>query len=281
MSGVYKNRSLISAVIFVLLAVIGFTMIYPFIFMISVSLERTANLAMPFPPRLIPESSSWFNYQLVFENKSLLLAYWNSIVIALFSVALSVGSALFGGYAFSRGSFRAKRALFFIVLATMMIPFETRLIPMFTMFNDLGLVNTKYPLIFPSIINALGIVLAKQYFDQLPEGLRESAKMDGAGEFKTFFYIFVPLTGPITATLAILSFQDSWNSFIWPLVIINDQHLKTVPLFLSSFSSENGGRLAGVTMALAAMSILPLLMVFLFFQKYIIRSVALSGLKGE
>ncbi|MEK3735330.1 MULTISPECIES: carbohydrate ABC transporter permease [Paenibacillus] len=281
MPGMQDRRKLINGVIFILLTVLACTMIYPFAWMISVSLERTANLAMPFPPRLIPGDFSWFNYRLVFENNALLQAYWNSIVIAVFSVTFSVGSALLGGYAFSRGDFKGKRLLFFTVLATMMIPFETRLIPMFTMFNDLGMINTKYPLILPSFVNALGLVLTKQYFDQLPEGLRESAKMDGAGEFKTFFYIFVPLTGPITATLAILSFQDSWNSFIWPLVVINDQDLKTVPLFLSSFSAENGSRLAGVTMALATMSILPLLLVFLFFQKYIIRSVALSGLKGE
>lgn len=276
-----KTRQISDVLLFLFLLALGIIMLYPFLWMISVSLERTANVSIPFPPRLIPEEFSWFNYKLVFENGALLTAYSNSLVIALFSVLLSVSSALLGGYAFSRGSFKGKRLLFFAVLATMMIPFEARLIPMFTMFNELGMINTKYPLIFPSVINAMGIVLAKQYFDNLPEGLRESAKIDGAGEFKIFFHIFAPLTGPITATLGILAFQDSWNSFLWPLVVINDQHLKTVPLFLSSFSTENGGRLAGVTMATAGMSILPILLVFLFFQKYIIRSIALSGLKGE
>lgn len=276
-----KTRQISDGLLFLFLLALGIIMLYPFLWMISVSLERTANVSIPFPPRLIPEELSWFNYKLVFENGALLSAYGNSLVIALFSVLLSVSSALLGGYAFSRGSFKGKRLLFFAVLATMMIPFEARLIPMFTMFNELGMINTKYPLILPSVINAMGIVLAKQYFDNLPEGLRESAKIDGAGEFKIFFHIFAPLTGPITATLGILAFQDSWNSFLWPLVVINDQHLKTVPLFLSSFSTENGGRLAGVTMATAGMSILPILLVFLFFQKYIIRSIALSGLKGE
>lgn len=276
-----KTRQISDGLLFLFLLALGIIMLYPFLWMISVSLERTANVSIPFPPRLIPEELSWFNYKLVFENGALLSAYGNSLVIALFSVLLSVSSALLGGYAFSRGSFKGKRVLFFAVLATMMIPFEARLIPMFTMFNELGMINTKYPLILPSVINAMGIVLAKQYFDNLPEGLRESAKIDGAGEFKIFFHIFAPLTGPITATLGILAFQDSWNSFLWPLVVINDQHLKTVPLFLSSFSTENGGRLAGVTMATAGMSILPILLVFLFFQKYIIRSIALSGLKGE
>lgn len=267
--------------LFLLLLGIGVLMLYPFLWMISVSLERTSNIAVPFPPRLIPEQFSLFNYKLVFENGVLFKTYANSAIISLFSVILSVSSALLAGYAFSRGEFKGKKILFFAVLATMMIPFEARLIPMFSMFNDLGMINTKYPLIFPAVINALGIVLVKQYFDRLPEGLRESAKIDGANEFTIFIRIFAPLTGPITATLAILAFQDSWNSFLWPLVVINDQDMKTVPLFLSSFSSENGNRLVGVTMATAAMSILPVVLVFLFLQKYIIRSIALSGLKGE
>ncbi|GIO44396.1 carbohydrate ABC transporter permease [Paenibacillus apis] len=272
---------LLGGLLFLLLLGLGVLMVYPFLWMISVSLERTSNIAVPFPPRLIPEQFSLFNYKLVFENGALFKTYANSSIIALFSVLLSVSSALLAGYAFSKGEFRGKKLLFFAVLATMMIPFEARLIPMFSMFNDLGMINTKYPLIFPAIINALGIVLVKQYFDRLPEGLRESAKIDGANEFTIFFRIFAPLTGPITATLAILAFQDSWNSFLWPLVVINDQDMKTVPLFLSSFSSENGTRLMGVTMATAAMSILPIILVFLFLQKYIIRSIALSGLKGE
>ncbi|GIO35592.1 carbohydrate ABC transporter permease [Paenibacillus antibioticophila] len=272
---------LLNTALFLLLLGLGVLMLYPFLWMISVSLERTSNIAVPFPPRLIPEDFSLFNYKLVFENGALFKTYANSSIIALFSVLLSVSSALLAGYAFSKGEFRGKKLLFFAVLATMMIPFEARLIPMFSMFNDLGMINTKYPLIFPAIINALGIVLVKQYFDRLPEGLRESAKIDGANEFTIFFRIFAPLTGPITATLAILAFQDSWNSFLWPLVVINDQDMKTVPLFLSSFSSENGTRLMGVTMATAAMSILPIILVFLFLQKYIIRSIALSGLKGE
>lgn len=267
--------------LFLLLLGLGVLMLYPFLWMLSVSLERSSNIAVPFPPRLIPEQFSIFNYKLVFENGVLFKTYANSAIVALFSVLLSVSSALLAGYAFSRGEFKGKKFLFFAVLATMMIPFEARLIPMFSMFNDLGMMNTKYPLIFPAIINALGIVLVKQYFDRLPEGLRESAKIDGANEFTIFIRIFAPLTGPITATLAILAFQDSWNSFLWPLVVINDQDMKTVPLFLSSFSSENGSRLVGVTMATAAMSILPIVLVFLVLQKYIIRSIALSGLKGE
>ncbi|WP_037288582.1 carbohydrate ABC transporter permease [Saccharibacillus sacchari] len=279
--GSSMRRKWEDAVVGLLLLALGMIMITPFLWMISVGFERTANVNAPFPPRLIPYDFSWFNYSLVFENGLMLKAYWNSAVNAFFSVLLSVSSALLGGYAFSRGRFKGKKILFVLVLATMMIPFETTLIPMFIMFNDLHLIDTRYPIILPSLINAMGILLCKQFFDQLPEGLRESAKIDGAGEFKIFFHIFFPLAGPITATLAILSFQGSWNSFVWPLVVINSQDLKTVPLFLSQFSQESGTPLMGVTMATAAVSIIPVMVVFLIMQKYIIQSIALSGLKGE
>ncbi len=201
---ILKRKTVDYAVTLFLLA-LGIMIIYPFLWMLSVSFERLANVELPFPPRLIPENFSWFNYKLVFENGMLIKAYLNSLTVAVFNVLLSVGAALLAGYAFSRGSFPGKKILFFVVLATMMIPFETRLIPMFTMFNSAGMINSKAPLIFPSILNALGILLAKQYFDRLPEGLRESAKVDGAREFTIFIRIFVPLTGPITATLAILA----------------------------------------------------------------------------
>ncbi|GGO02234.1 carbohydrate ABC transporter permease [Saccharibacillus kuerlensis] len=275
------RRKWADGLVAVSLLLLGTILIYPFLWMVSVGFERTANVNAPFPPRLIPYDFSLFNFELVFENGHLLRAYWNSGVNAFFSVILSVSSALLGGYAFSRGRFKGKKLLFILILATMMIPFETSLIPMFIMFNNFGLIDTRYPIILPSIINAMGILLCKQFFDQLPEGLRESAKIDGAGEFKIFFHIFMPLAGPITATLAILSFQGSWNSFVWPLVVINSQDLKTVPLFLSQFSQESGTPLMGVTMATAAVSIIPVMVVFLIMQKYIIQSIALSGLKGE
>ncbi len=161
-----------------------------------------------------------------------------------------------------------------------MIPTEARLIPLYSMFNQVGLLNSFWPLIMPSILYGFGIFLSKQYFDQLPSELREAAQIDGAGEFKTFFRVYLPLTGPIAATMCILSFMNNWNELLWPLIVINDAHLQTIPLFLASFSLENGTSLSGMTMGLAAMSVIPIIIVFLLLQKYIIQSIALSGLKG-
>lgn len=269
------------AIIWIVLCALGLIMIAPFVWMLSVSFERMANIQPPFPPKLIPEIPSTFNYNMVFENGYLFNAYKNSLIVTVGSVALSVSSAILAGYAFSKGNFRGKKILFMIVLSTMMIPFQSRLIPMHKMFYKMGLLNTYWPVILPTILYGFGILLSKQYFDQLPDSLREAARIDGAGEMAIFFKIFAPLTGPISATMIILSFMANWNSFLWPLIVLTDQKMRTVPIYLSTFSMEGGERLAGLTMGLAAASIIPILIVFLALQKYIVESVALSGLKGE
>ncbi|PAE13154.1 sugar ABC transporter permease [Niallia circulans] len=266
---------------YIVLFVFGVVLMAPFVWMISVGFDRTANIVMPFPPRLIPEAISSFNYGIVFENGRLIQAYLNSAIVTVSSVFLSVSASLLAGYAFSKGKFKGKRVLFIIVLCTLMIPMEPRLIPLYTFFNQLGLLNTFWPLILPSVISGMLIFLCKQFFDQLPDTLREAAQIDGAGEFKIFFRVYLPLAGPIAATMVILSFIWSWNDFMWPLVVINDLNLQTIPLYLASFSLENGSSLGGLTMALATVSVLPIVIVYLFLQKYIIQSIALSGVKGE
>ncbi|WP_066189770.1 MULTISPECIES: carbohydrate ABC transporter permease [Gracilibacillus] len=270
-----------SVVKFTALFIFGTILMMPFIWMVSVGFDRTANITMPFPPRLIPETISSFNYGIVFENGRLIQAYINSGIVTVSSVVIQVGASLFAGYAFSKGDFKFKRLLFILVLCTLMIPMEPRLIPLYTLFNSVGLLNTFWPIILPTVINGMLIFLSKQFFDQLPNTLREAAQIDGAGEFRIFFQVYFPLAGPIAATMVILSFIWSWNDFMWPLVVLNNQDLHTVPLYLASFSLENGTSLGGLTMALATVSILPIVVLYLFLQRYIIQSIALSGVKGE
>ncbi|MBP1917080.1 carbohydrate ABC transporter permease [Lederbergia galactosidilytica] len=266
---------------FIILFIFGVILMAPFIWMVSVGFDRTANVTMPFPPRLIPEEASPFNYGIVFENGRLIQSYINSGMVTISSVFLGVASSLLAGYAFSKGKFKGKKILFILVLCTLMIPIEPRLIPLYTLFNKVGLLNTFWPLILPTLINGMLIFLCKQFFDQLPDTLREAAQMDGGGEFKIFFRVYLPLAGPIAATMVILAFIWSWNDFMWPLVVLNNQDLHTVPLYLASFSLENGTSLGGLTMALATVSILPIVVLYLFLQRYVIQSIALSGVKGE
>lgn len=256
-------------------------MVAPFVWMISVSLERYANIQPPFPPRLIPEEPSLFNYKIVVENGTLLKAYLSSAIVAVGTLGVGLVSSLMAGYAFSKGRFRGRSILLIAVLATMMIPFEVRLIPLFLIFNRLRLTNTYWPLILPHLLYGFGAILSKQYFDALPESLREAAKIDGAGEFFIFRRVFVPLAGPMIASAVVLLFMGSWNDFLWPLIVLTSQKLQTVPIYLSKFSLEDGTRLAGLSMALSSASIVPVIIVFLIFQRFIIQSVALSGIKGE
>lgn len=265
----------------IVLIIVGLLLISPFIFVLSVSFERMANLSLPYPPRFFPEKPSFFNYRLIFENGGLLQAYLNSFIVAIASVFVKVASALLAGYAFSKGKFKGKRVIFVIFLATLMIPVEARLISLYLMWNHVHLVNSFWPLILPNMIDAFMVFLAKQFFDELPDSFREAAQMDGANEFWTFLKIYFPLTGPITATMAILSFMWSWNDFLWPLIVLTSKNLHTIPLYMASFTLQNGENYSGMTMAAIALGSVPVLILFIFLQKYVIRSVALSGLKGE
>jgi multiple sugar transport system permease protein len=265
----------------VLLAALGIVMVAPFVWMVSVSFERYANIQPPFPPQLIPEEPSLFNYKIVVENGTLVKAYGSSAIVAVGTVAVGLASSLLAGYAFSKGIFRGKKILLLAVLATMMIPFEARLIPLFLMFKRVNLTNTFWPLILPHLLYGFGVILSKQYFDTLPESLREAAKIDGAGEFFIFTRVFAPLAGPMIASAVVLLFMGSWNDFLWPLVVLSSQNLQTVPIYLSKFSLEDGTRLAGLSMALSSASIVPVIIIFLIFQRFIIQSVALSGIKGD
>ena len=277
-----KKRRLTSDIVkFVVLLLFAIVMIAPFVWMISVSFERYANIQPPFPPKFIPQHFSTFNYKIALENGGIITAYKNSFIVALGSVALSVISALLAGYALSKGKFKGKKIIFFIILSTMMIPLETRLIPMYRLISFMHLSNNYLAIILPNLMYGFGIMLSKQFFDALPDSLGEAAYIDGASEITTFFKVYLPLTGPITATMCILSFIGSWNQFVWPLVVLTGEHSRTIPIFLSSFATGENTRVAGVTMAVASLAIIPIIIVFLFFQKYIVKSVALSGLKGE
>ncbi len=275
------KKKIINISIFIILAIVGIIFLAPFVWMIVVSLERYANINPPFPPSFIIQEFSFFNLELITENGGLWTAYINSFIIAVASVALNLVSVLLAGYALSKGKFKGKSVILLIILGTMMIPFETRMIPMFEMFSALGLSNTFIPLILPNMIDGFGLLLAKNFFDKLPDSLMEATFIDGGGPLTVLTKVYLPLASPIIATITILKFMDSWNNFLWPLVILTGEETRTVPIFISSFSTEGGTRMAGSTMAVAFLGIVPVLLVFLFLQKFIIQSIALSGVKGE
>lgn len=266
-------------VTFAVLLVIGILFLAPLVWMIVVSFERYANINPPYPPTFLIREPSLFNYDIALQNGYLLKAYKNSFLIAALNVLWTLFSSIVPGYAFSKGRFKGRSVLLMILLATMMIPSETKLIPLYKIWTFLGGRNTYWPVTIV-LVSPFLAVISKQFFDKMPDSLRESAYMDGSGEISTFFSIFLPLIGPVAATIVILTFMNSWNDLLWPLIMLTDSELKTVPLYLTTYSSTGGsGGGMGTSMALAVLSIIPVTLVFLLCQKYIVQSIALSGIK--
>lgn len=274
-----KRRFVKDAAVFIIIAAVGIIFVLPLIWMVIVTFEERANIDPPIPPKFWIENPSLFNIKLITENGRLWRAYGNSIFVAIFAIAVRMTTSMCGGYALAKGKFLGKAAVINILLATMMIPFEVRMIPMFVMFKNIGWYNTFGAVIFPGMVDAFGIFMAKQYFEKLPDSLREFASIDGLGELGIFIRIYMPLSGPITSTIGILTFLASWNDFLWPLVILSNPAKQTIPLFISSFSMENASRQMGTTMGVSFMSIIPVLILYIILQKYIILSVATSGMK--
>ena len=210
--------------------------------------------------------------------------FFNSAIIA---VVVTITNLVFGsmaGYAFARLRFRGREVLFLVVLATLMIPDQLRLIPVYLLLNFLGL--TKGVLQYAGVmlilaVSGTSIFLLRQYFLSIPREIEEAARMDGAGFFRTFWQVMLPLAGPALAAVAILQFQGTWNGYFWPLIILQDQDQYTLPVGLSQF------RLAGgfatnwpPLMATVVMATIPILILYLFFQRYFVEGIAASGVKG-
>jgi ABC-type glycerol-3-phosphate transport system permease component len=266
-------------IIFLILAVGAVIMILPFEWMIATSFSRSANLAMPRVIRLWPADPSWFNYQVAITNLPLARLYLNSfIVTAVTTVGYLFLSAL-TGYAFAKGQFVGKGILFLIILMTLMIPFEVRMIPLYFLITDLGLRNTLPALILPFLAGGFGVFLMRQYISTIPNDLVDAARVDGASEFTIFWRVILPLCGPPLAALAVLSALWRWNDLIWPLLAISDRNLYTVTLGLA-VAGRSQGTYTGSALANAAIAIIPIAIVYLLLQRYIIRGIAMTGLKG-
>jgi multiple sugar transport system permease protein len=267
------------ALIFTLLALGAVAMIVPFEWMLATSLSRSANIAMPRIPRLWPADASLFNYQVAAANLPLVRFYLNSIFV---TTACTVGYLFFSsltGYAFAKGRFAGKSFLFILVLTTLMIPFEIRMIPLYLLMRSLRLSDSYPALILPFLTGGFGTFLMRQYITSIPDDLVDAARVDGASEFSIYARVVLPLCGPPLAALAVFSALWRWNDVLWPLLVISNRDLYTVTLGLA-IAGRSSGIYTGVALATAAMAILPLVVLYLVLQRFIIRGIMLTGLKG-
>lgn len=264
---------------FLILALAALAIAAPFLWVFRAALSPSDAELYRLPPTIIPTDITWANFGKVFDQVPFLRFVLNSLIVATSITALQLITCSTAGYAFARLNFRGKNALFAIVIGSLMIPIQVTIVPLFLVMSRLGLTNTLWALILPPIFSAFGIFLMRQHFLSLPKELEEAATIDGAGHARTFFQVMLPLSGPALATLGIITFTYWWNDLLLPLVMINDTDTQTLPvglvLLAGRFSTGSLGTIAaGITMA-----IIPVLIVFIIAQRWIVQSIASSGLK--
>jgi ABC-type glycerol-3-phosphate transport system permease component len=251
----------------------------PFLWMLSTSLKTREQLYV-LPPAWIPDPINFESYKILFNPLPFDTFFLNSTFIAVLSTVGSVLACSLAAYAFARLRFPGREIIFAILLATMMIPSQVLLLPLFIVYKNINWLDTLYPLWVPSFFgSAFGTFMLRQFFLSLPSELTDAAKIDGCSHFGIYWRIILPLAGPGLATLGIFTFMGSWNSFLVPLIVISDTNLRTVPLGLAALQGSNEVRLNAV-MAASTLSVLPILIVFFFAQKYFVEGVVLSGIKG-
>lgn len=270
------SRVLVTA----LCAVIGITMLLPLVWMISTSFKYEADV-FTFPIEWIPRRTVGFdNYKEVWgETYQFGMYYWNSIKVTVISTALQLVVSAMGAYGFTKVNFKGRNALFLLYLATMMIPHQVTIIPQFLVMRELGLYNTHLGIILMLTFSVYGVFLLRQNIMGLPDSLCEAARIEGANHWQIFWRVILPLLKPALATLTILKFVWTWNDYQTPLIMLNSRSLYTIQLGMSIFASESGSFYA-LTMAAAVSATLPLILLFLVGQKYVIEGIASGAVKG-
>jgi len=267
-------------VVYAILLVGSVIAVMPFLWMILASLKSGAEVRQ-MPPTFWPEAPTLDNYRTILNDPDLPLSlfYRNSAIIALSNVILAVGSSALFGYIFAKFDFPFKRALFWFVLATMMIPFQVTMIPGYLILARLGLVNHLAGLIVGSAFSAFGIFLVRQFALSIPGEMLDAGRVDGASEWRIFWSVALPQLGPALATLGMLTFMWNWNAYLWPLIILTEQDKRTLPIILTWYSTQHSNQIQ-LTMAASVIVIIPILLVFLLAQRWIVRGLTLSGMKG-
>lgn len=273
-----KKRRRVQALIIIFLAICLFIIMVPLLWCVSLSFDRTALTNLP-EFSLIPHEFSLFNYEAAVKTIPLLRYFANTLFLTVVNTTLSVFFACLCGYAFAKGEFIFKNIWFIFMLIVMMIPFESRMIPLYIQYKEWGMIDTYWPLILGSFSYVYGMFFARQNIAALPDSLRESAYLDGASEWKIFFSIILPLSKPLIATLCILQVIQQWNSYLWPLIVIRSNLKQVISVGVAIFNAQENSILYGPRMAVAVLSAIPLTVLYLILQKYIVQSIALSGLK--
>ena len=279
------GRILFKSIVVLFLIAFAIYTLLPFVWMISASFKSEKDV-MSIPIKWIPESFKLDNFKRVLNigtksttNYHFMLAYWNSIKVSVVSTICSVTSACLAGYAFAKLNFKGSKVLFIIYLAQLMVPTQLTLIPRFLMFSSLDMNNTHWALVLPKLVSVSSTFLVRQAFVSTPSELRESAKIDGAGEFRIWWEIMTPLVKPTLAAVATVDFLASWNDYLDPLVFLSNWEKRTLPLALNQFIVTEVTQY-NLIMAACCLTVIPVFVVFLCGQKFFLKGLTVGAVKG-
>ncbi len=261
---------------YIILGIGGLAMIFPFVWMVSTSFKEPWDV---FNLAIIPPNPTLNNYVRLLTVSNFSRWFFNSFLVGL-SVTVSViffDSLV--GYTLCKFSFKGKNVIFILILSTMMIPTEMLVIPWYNMSRELGWINNYWGIMFPGLMTGFGTFLMRQFFYSVPDDLIDAGRIDGLNEFQIWYKVAMPLVKPAVSALAIFTFLGNWNAFLWPLIVISDNNLYTLPVGLAFFSGEFQTEWEMV-MTGASVATIPVLIIFLIFQKQIVEGIALTGLKG-
>jgi multiple sugar transport system permease protein len=263
---------------YAILTLFSITMLFPFFWMLMSSLKDATQI---FRMRLLPERPTLDNYAFIFLSRNSKFPQWfmNSAIMAICTTASVLFFDSLIGYTLSKFRFPGKRLIFLLIISTLMIPTEMLVIPWYSMSRAMKWVNTYWGIMFPGMISAFGVFLMRQFMGTIPDDFVDAARVDGQGELSIFVRVVLPLVTPALSTLAIFNFIGNWNAFLWPLIVSSKPRMFTLPVGLANFSGEAGSDWH-LIMTGATVSMLPLILVFLLFQKQIVRGIAMTGLKG-
>ncbi|MDB9484985.1 carbohydrate ABC transporter permease [Dolichospermum circinale CS-537/01] len=274
-----KNSRLQTLLIYAILGAIALVMLFPMLWLISTSLKSPTENIWQSPPALLPSQPTLENFSQVWQSLPFATYLYNTILVSVLTVGLNLLFCSLAAYPLARLSFLGRNGIFIAIVATIMIPFQIVMIPLYILTVQLGLRNSYLGVIFPSLASAFGIFLLRQALITVPKEIEEAARLDGTSELGLWWYVMLPAIRPALITLAIFVFIGAWSDFLWPLIVIQDESLYTLPLGVAklagTFSLDWRLVAAG-----SVISITPVLVLFLFLQKYIVPTDTASGVKG-
>jgi len=273
----HMNNKLKNILWYTVLLLFSLIFVLPIIW-IFISSLKTSNEIFSWPPTILPNNVTFSNYITAFNKGNFVTYFKNSIFVAVAATALTLLINSMAGYALAKFDFKGNKLIFFLFIATLMIPLQVIMVPIFIVLRNLGLYNSLWGIIIPPAATPTGVFLVRQYMTTIPDEVLESARIDGASEWRIFSMIILPLSKPVLTALTIFSFMWRWNDFLWPFVVLSNESKYTIQVAIANFVGQFSVDWNSL-LAMNIVAMIPVLLVFLFFQRYFVKGIAMSGMK--